>query len=61
MCNIYRERGYADRDDYLNSLVEDYGVPYELVQAAADTLGSFEDFDGLVSILEDASYMDWPD
>ena len=23
--NIYQENGYADRDDYLNCLSEDYG------------------------------------
>ena len=24
----YRENGYKNRDDYLNSLSEDYGVPH---------------------------------
>ena len=27
--NIYRENGYADRDDYLNCLLEDYGASIE--------------------------------
>ena len=52
--NIYQENGYADRDDYLNCLSEDYGVPIEDVFSLAETLGENEDFDGLVSALEDA-------
>ena len=45
--DIYREYGYDDRDDYLRSLADDYGVPEEAVQALADILGPDEDFDGL--------------
>lgn len=52
--NIYQENGYADRDDYLNCLSEDYGVPIESVYSLAEMLGENEDFDGLVSALEDA-------
>ena len=52
--NIYQENGYADRDDYLNCLSEDYGVPIEDVFSLAEMLGEHEDFDGLVSALEDA-------
>ena len=51
---IYQENGYADRDDYLNCLSEDYGVPIEDVFSLAEMLGEHEDFDGLVSALEDA-------
>ena len=51
--NIYQQNGYADRDDYLTCLSEDYGVPIETVQSLADMLGESEDFDGLVSALED--------
>lgn len=51
--NIYQENGYADKDDYLTCLSEDYGVPLETVQSLADILGENEDFDGLPSILED--------
>ena len=47
--NIYRENGYADRDDYLNCLSEDYGIPIEDVYSLAEMLGENEDFDGLVS------------
>ena len=52
--NIYQENGYADRDDYLNCLSEDYGVPIESIYSLAEMLGGNEDFDGLVSALEDA-------
>ena len=52
--NIYQQNGYADRDDYLTCLSEDYGVPIESVYSLAEMLGKNEDFDGLVSALEDA-------
>ena len=51
--NIYRENDYADRDDYLNCLSEDYGVSIEDVYVLAEILGENEDFDGLVFALED--------
>ena len=52
--NIYQENGYADRDDYLTCLSEDYNVSIEDVYSLAEILGENEDFDGLVSALEDA-------
>ena len=55
--NIYQENGYADRDDYLNCLSEDYGVSIEDVYSLAEMLGENEDFDGLVSALEDIESM----
>ena len=51
--NIYQENGYADRDDYLNCLSEDYSVSIDNVYNLAEILGENEDFDGLVSTLED--------
>ena len=51
--NIYLENGYADRDDYLTCLSEDYGISIEDVYSLAEMLGENEDFDGLVSALED--------
>jgi hypothetical protein len=42
------------RDEYLADLAEDYGLPVYVVQTLADMLGSDEDFDGLVSAMEDA-------
>ena len=52
--NIYQENGYADRNDYLNCLSEDYGISIEDVFSLAEMLGENEDFDGLVSALKDA-------
>ena len=52
--NIYEQNGYADKDDYMTCLSEDYGVPIEDVYSLAEMLGESEDFDGLVSALEDA-------
>ena len=52
-ANIYQENGYADRGDYLNCLSEDYGVSIDDVYSLAEILGENEDFDGLVSTLED--------
>lgn len=54
--DIYQEHGCTSRDDYLQSLSEDYGVPLDAVLAISDVLGPDEDFDGLVSSLEDAMY-----
>ena len=50
--NIYQKNGYADRDDYLNRLSEDYGVSIEDVYELAEILGEHEDFDGLVVLLK---------
>ena len=59
--DVYLENGYDNRDDYLRSLSEDYGVPLDAVLALAEVLGPDEDFDGLVSNLEDAMFSGWFD
>lgn len=41
------------RGEYLADLAEDYGLPIEIVLAAADALGSGEDFDGLLDRLRE--------
>jgi len=51
--NIYQEKGYESREDYLENLSEDYGVCYDTVLLLAELLGEEEDFDGLVTSLED--------
>jgi hypothetical protein len=53
MIDIYIAHGYQNRGDYIRSLVEDYGVEEEVVWALADVLGPAEDFDALVSSVED--------
>jgi hypothetical protein len=53
MPNIYISHGYADRNEYLKILAEEYDVDMQIVSAAADALGPNEDFDGLLTTLED--------
>lgn len=62
MDNVYEMNGYESRQDYLNNLAEDMGVRPEVVFALADILGETEDFDGLVTALDDATNLgddDW--
>jgi len=44
---------HANRSDYLASLAVDYGIDLATVTMMADLLGPSEDFDGLVSALDD--------
>ena len=53
MMDTYIEMGYKSRVDYLKCLADDYGVPYQTVLTLAELLGENEDFDGLVTSLED--------
>jgi hypothetical protein len=48
---IYTDNGYADREEYLDMLREEYGP---LVDILITVLPASEDFDGLVTELEDA-------
>ncbi len=50
---IYLEYGAENRAEYLQMLSEDYDVDLDIVHAMADVLGPMEDFDGLVTSLED--------
>lgn len=49
--SIYTDNGYADRKEYLNELREEYG---ELVDVLTSVLPASEDFDGLITALDDA-------
>ena len=51
--SIYNEQGYESRKDYLQCLADDFGVSFSTVCAMAAMLGPNEDFDGLVTALED--------
>jgi hypothetical protein len=52
--NDYTAHGYNDREDYLSCMAEDYALDLEeVVRPMADLLGPAEDFDGLISMLED--------
>ena len=57
MNNIYIENGYQSRKDYLISLSEEYDVDKSIVFSIASMLGSEEDFDGLVSMIQDYEYL----
>ena len=50
--DVYQQNGFTSRQDYLNHLADEYG---DVVFDLADLLGETEDFDGLVTSLEDYS------
>jgi hypothetical protein len=52
--SIYTDNGYDNREAYLNELREEYGE--ELVNTLITVLPASEDFDGLLTSLEDAIY-----
>jgi len=51
--SVYTDNGYESRKDYLKTLAEENGVPYSAVLSLASMLGPDEDFDGLVTGIED--------
>ena len=51
--DLYTAEGYENRNDYLKCLADDFDVPLATVRMLADVLGPNEDFDGLVTSLED--------
>jgi len=51
IMSVYTDNGYANRKEYLNSLREEYGG---LVDVLTSVLPASEDFDGLITELEDA-------
>ena len=50
---IYQEHGFENRAEYLRDLADTMGVDFRTVAIMADLLGPDEDFDGLVTSLED--------
>jgi len=54
--SIYQQNGYENRKDYLECLAGDYCVPLEVVKTLADMMPG-EEFDGLITALEDAEGM----
>ena len=54
--NAYQKNGYDSRKHYLQCLSEDYRVPLDVVYTLADIMPG-EEFDGLISALEDAEGM----
>ena len=55
--SVYTEHGYENRREYLESLALDYDIPELTVFALASFLGPNEDFDGLVTTLDDYEHM----
>jgi hypothetical protein len=55
MNDIYKENGFESREDYLKGLAEELDMDESFVFMTADLLGPGEDFDGLVTMLEDYS------
>jgi hypothetical protein len=51
--SIYTESGCSSRRDYLENLADDLGISRATVFNIASLLGPSEDFDGLVTTLED--------
>ena len=49
--SVYELNGYASREEYLDELREEYGA--DLVNTVITVLPASEDFDGLVTTLED--------
>ena len=49
----YTEAGYKSRRDYLDTIADDLGIDRATVYTMATMLGPSEDFDGLVTMLED--------
>lgn len=61
MTNVYAEHGYDNREAYLRNLAEEFGLETDTVFTIATLLGPSEDFDGLITSLEDldGTYGDW--
>ena len=51
----YQQHGYATRRDYLRALAKDYGVSIHDVLVVATLYGPSEDFDALVTFVQDMS------
>lgn len=54
MSSIYHEHGFNSRKEYLQDLASEYGIPEETVFSLADILTESEDFEGLVSMCQEA-------
>jgi len=50
---VYQTEGYKNRTDYLRGLAQEMEIDTSTVFMMADLLGESEDFDGLVTSLED--------
>ena len=51
-ASLYSLKGFRNRRDYLRSLSKEYKIPFRDVMTLANILGPVEDFDGLLTELE---------
>ena len=51
--NRYKKAGYETREDHLNDLAVRYNINPMIISGLAEMLENEEDFDGLVSAIED--------
>lgn len=49
----YTKKGFANREEYLASLAIQFGISLVIVESLAEVLGEEDDFDGLITMLED--------
>ncbi len=54
--SLYAEHGCRNRREYLVELANEHGVDVQTVFALAQILGPEEDFDGLVTSIEDLAF-----
>lgn len=53
MSDIYKQKGFENRQAYLKSVAEEYGTHEDFVFSLAEVLGPNEDFDGLIAVIEE--------
>lgn len=51
--NVYEYNGFKDREEYLACLSEIHDVDIEVIKEISDFLGESEDFDSLITYLDD--------
>lgn len=54
--DVYSQHGFDSRQEYLEDLADQYDVDMETVMTIAELYGPEEDFDGLVSALQDIGF-----
>ena len=50
---VYTKNGYKNRRHYIRSIAEEYAVDEEFVFNLATVMGPNEDFDGLITEIQD--------
>lgn len=57
----YETNGFPDRDAYLNDVADRFGASPAAVRLLADLMGPSEDFNGLITYIEDGFLFDLED